>query len=211
MKPSPDDKNGDAKLCNELRFNANHGPYVTKVSADLQHAAADRIDALSVASSATARRDGHSALRVKDWKMETFDPHPETAPSSSVESRKALLYAMAERFTEAANADYKTDHGKSMAAAYRTAAQACQLEADHPTIPHGVSSAIAPLTVETGDGIVPAVAVSARWLAHIHEWHRLGIDGACGQCCGTEGVAGWVCYYHRAKALIVATDGGATK
>jgi hypothetical protein len=29
------------------------------------------------------RRDGHSALRVKDGKLETFDPHPETSPTSS--------------------------------------------------------------------------------------------------------------------------------
>ena len=36
--------------------------------------------ALRSAEPAQPRRDGHSALRVKDGEIETFDPHPETRP-----------------------------------------------------------------------------------------------------------------------------------
>lgn len=47
----------DKKLCAELRYNANHGPYVTKVSADLQHQAASRIEELSKPACAEAERN----------------------------------------------------------------------------------------------------------------------------------------------------------
>lgn len=52
-------------------------------------------------------------------------------PSADL-SRKALLIEMAERFKASAEHEYKTPHGKSMAAAFRIAEHACRLEAEHP-------------------------------------------------------------------------------
>jgi len=51
-------------------------------SFDIWEADGDEAEPLYAAPlSETQRRDGHSALRVRDGKLETFDPHPETAPS----------------------------------------------------------------------------------------------------------------------------------
>lgn len=79
MSNQPSDKRDRLKkLCNELRFNANHGPYVTKVSADLQHAAADAIEELQSAPSAdslkAAYHEGYAdALKDKSAPSATGD------------------------------------------------------------------------------------------------------------------------------------------
>lgn len=64
-------------LPGELAFTPSHALPNTQKPGVLATSKEDTLE-----SGLTGRRDGHSALRVKDGKLETFDAHPESAPST---------------------------------------------------------------------------------------------------------------------------------
>jgi hypothetical protein len=132
------------------------------------------------APSSDGRREGHSALRVRDGKLETFDPHP---PANVDAAAKAWI----QRTQVLPILPPNAEEGFKVGAAW-------------------ARSAITP-TVRTHDGNEPAMLVAASWVKRIgsqQDWACLECVPHS-DCL----VAGFRCNYHRALAILGETEGTA--